>query len=225
VLKICPLPVKIFTGRKEILDKISQYFYSSHKAQHVFVLHGLGGSGKSQLAFKFLEDSQANQWYGFIKYAMDIIYSLMFYRFSDIFYIDATNQQTLEADLVAITPTNVEQSVDACKHWLATKHKQNWLLFFDNADDVQLNLAAFFPKCRFGNILITTRNPQLSIYADQGADAKVADMDPEDAKYLLMQISRAKNTDESEKLAASIVKVPFIIISYDICLQANYWKT
>jgi len=70
-----------------------------------------------------------------------------------------------------------------------------------------LNLGTFFPKCRFGNILITTRNPQLSIYADQGADAKVANMDSEDAKYLLMQLSRAENTDENKKLAANIVKV------------------
>jgi hypothetical protein len=137
----------------------------------------------------------------------------MSFRFSDIFYIDATNQQTLEADLATITPTDVEKSVDACKHWLATKHSQNWLLFFDNADDVQLNLAKFFPKCRFGNILITTRNPQLRIHADQGADAKVADMNPEEAKYLLMQMSRAEKTDENEKLAAIIVKVLLIIMS------------
>jgi len=136
----------------------------------------------------------------------------MSYRFSDIFYIDATNQQTLEADLVAITPTYVEQSVDACKHWLATKHSQNWLLFFDNADDVQLNLAKFFPKCKSGNILITTRNPQLSIHADQGADAKVADMNPEDAKCLLMQMSRAEKTDKNKKLAAIIVKVLFLFL-------------
>jgi hypothetical protein len=149
----------------------------------------------------------------------------MSHRFSDIFYIDATNQQTLEVDLAAITPTNIEQSVDASKHWLATKHEENWLLFFDNADDVQLNLATFFPKCRFGNILITTRNPQLSIYADQGADAKIADMDPEDAKCLLMQISRAENTNENKKLAASIVKVHLIIIFYDIFPRANYWNT
>jgi len=86
-------------------------------------------------------------------------------------------------------------------------NKQNWLLFFDNADDVQLNLGTFFPKCRFGNILITTRNPQLSIYADQGADAKVANMDPEDAKSLLLWLSRAEDTDKNKKLAANIVEV------------------
>jgi len=141
----------------------------------------------------------------------------MFFRFSDIFYIDATNQQTLEADLATITPSDIEKSVDACKHWLATKHSQNWLLFFDNADDVQLNLAKFFPKCRFGNILITTRNPQLRIHADQGADAKVADMNLEDAKHLLMQVSHAEKTDENETLAAIIVKVLLIIMSCDTC--------
>ena len=61
--KICPLPVKSFIGRKEILDKIGKYFDTSSKYQHVFVLHGLGGSGKSQLAFKFLEDSRNISWY------------------------------------------------------------------------------------------------------------------------------------------------------------------
>jgi len=70
-----------------------------------------------------------------------------------------------------------------------------------------LNLGTFFPKCRFGNILITTCNPQLSTYADQGANAKIADMDPEDAKCLLMEVSQAEDTDENKKLAANIVKV------------------
>ena len=93
---------------------------------------------------------------------------------------------------------------------------------FDNADDVQLNIAKFFPKCRFGNILITTRNPQLSIHADQGADIKIADMNPEDAECLLMQTSRAEKTDENRKLAAIIVKVPLIIMSGDICWQPDY---
>src|SRR6266567_3943995 len=133
-----------------------------------------------------------------------MIYSYIIFRFSDIFYIDATNQQTLEADLISICSANIEQSVAACHQWLAGQHGQNWLLFFDNADDVQLNLAIFFPKCRLGNILVTTRNPQLSIYAGEDGDAKVADMSPEDAKCLLMQVSRADKRDENKRLAALI---------------------
>jgi adenylylsulfate kinase-like enzyme len=44
-------------GRKEILDKMHRYFGADCGSQHVFVLHGLGGSGKSQLAFKFVQES------------------------------------------------------------------------------------------------------------------------------------------------------------------------
>ena len=131
----------------------------------------------------------------------------MKYSFSNIFYIDATNQQTLEADLTTITPIYVKQSVNAYQHWLISQQKHNWLLFFDNADDVQLDLLLYFPKCRFGNILITTRNPHLSIHAGDGGDAKVTDMDPLDAKYLLLSMSRSEKTDENEKLAELIVKV------------------
>lgn len=40
-----------------------QYFDSGGEFQHVFVLYGLGGSGKSQLASKVLEESQANKRY------------------------------------------------------------------------------------------------------------------------------------------------------------------
>ena len=143
-----------------------------------------------------------------------MIYSYITLRFSDIFYIDATTQQTLEADLIAIAPAIVEQSVAACHQWLASQHEQNWLLFFDNADNVQLNLATFFPKCKFGNILVTTRNPQLSIHAGEDADAKVADMNPEDAKGLLMQMSRANKSEENEKLAVLIVKVILLLSSF-----------
>jgi hypothetical protein len=107
--------------------------------------------------------------------------------------------------------------VDACQHWLASQHQQNWLLFFDNADDVQLDLAAFFPPCRFGNILVTTRNPHLSIHTSADGNAKVTGMDPEDAKYLLLSMSHSEKNDENEKLAELIVKVLFMI-----CLFDNY---
>jgi replication-associated recombination protein RarA len=62
--KLCPLPVATFTGQRKLLDKMHSYFNSEGTFQHIFVLYGLGGSGKSQLAFKFLQESQANKWYG-----------------------------------------------------------------------------------------------------------------------------------------------------------------
>jgi hypothetical protein len=110
-----------------------------------------------------------------------MIYFLIF-SFSDIFYIDATNEQTLEMDLMAITPGNVEQSVDASLRWLTNQRDGRWLLFFDNADDVHLKLKKFFPPCASGNILVTTRNRELRHYAAKGSDENVTGMDHEDAK-------------------------------------------
>ncbi|KAJ7708541.1 hypothetical protein B0H14DRAFT_3172584 [Mycena olivaceomarginata] len=190
--KLCPLPVSSFTGRKDILQGMHQHFDCNRGSRHIFVLHGLGGSGKSELAFKFLQDSQAH------------------HRFSEIFYIDATNEQTLKTDLDIIAPAVVGKSAEASLHWLAGKQEE-WLLFFDNADDVQLDISKFFPHCTFGNILITTRNQELCIHASAGS--RVSDMEPEDAKDLLLQLAyrgrsdkqKKLNSDEQEKLAVAIV--------------------
>jgi len=60
--KLCPSPVASFIGQKDILDKMRSYFNSESMCQRIFVLHGLGGAGKSQLAFKFIEESEG-KWY------------------------------------------------------------------------------------------------------------------------------------------------------------------
>jgi hypothetical protein len=62
-LKACPPPTTVFTGRTNILSQLDQYFCPSPTSfdlgkQCVFVLYGLGGAGKSQIAFKFVEKCQ-----------------------------------------------------------------------------------------------------------------------------------------------------------------------
>ncbi|KAF9479446.1 FabD/lysophospholipase-like protein [Pholiota conissans] len=183
--KLCPPPVESFVGRRDILDQMHLYFQSNSTCQHTFILHGLGGSGKSQLAFKFVEEST---------------------QFPNIFYVDATNEQTLRTDLESIAPENVERSVDESLRWLASQAKNShWLLLFDNADDVNLKLNEYFPS-RCGNILITTRNVELRIYANKDGDAKVMNMGHEDAMKLLLFQARADQNDENKALADAIVK-------------------
>ncbi len=117
-------------------------------------------------------------------------------------------------DLEAITPGNSEQSTDASLHWLASQHEGNWLLFFDNADDVNLKLKNFFPLCVHGNILVTTRNRELCHLSAKDSDEKVAGMDQEDAKNLLLHQARAEESNENKALAEAIVQVlPFIFVS------------
>ena len=41
--------------------------------------------------------------------------------------------------------------------WLREK-QEDWVLFFDNADEPHLKLRSFFLNVRHGNIFVTTRN-------------------------------------------------------------------
>jgi len=137
----------------------------------------------------------------------DLLTTYFFVSFSDIFYVDATNENTIKTDLETIIPGKGKQTVDASLRWLASQADGNWLLVFDNADNVDLKLKNFFPLCSSGNILITTRNRELRHYTADNADADVKDMDLEDAKALLLVRARAKSSDDNIALAEMIVKV------------------
>ena len=99
--------------------------------------------------------------------------------------------------------------MNASLHWLASQTDRNWLLLFDNADNVDLKLRKYFPSCSFGNIVITTRNRELRHYTAKDADADVKGMDIEDAKNLLLVQARAESDVGNIALAETIVLVNF----------------
>ncbi|KAK7039318.1 FabD/lysophospholipase-like protein [Favolaschia claudopus] len=189
--KPCPPPVVSYTGRRDILEQMHQFFGQNQGSRHIFVLYGLGGSGKSQLALKFVQEAQANK------------------RFSDIFFLDATSEQTAETDLKLLAPMGSEDTAHQGLQWLASQQSE-WLLLFDNADDPKLDIGKFFPPCSFGNILITTRNPEVCQHAElclNGQVFRVSDLDVKDAKNLLLKLVGTKaQAPNKEELATAIVK-------------------
>src|ERR1700722_5496421 len=58
--KRCPPPSRVFTGRRDILTQMHKYFSTNLGECRVFVLHGLGGAGNSQIAFKFVKECQVD---------------------------------------------------------------------------------------------------------------------------------------------------------------------
>jgi hypothetical protein len=110
--------------------------------------------------------------------------------------------------------------VNASLHWLASQHEGNWLLFFDNADDVTLKLKKFFPQCLSGNILVTTRNRELRHYSAKDADAKVTGMGHEDGTNLLLHLAQVEESKENKALAEAIVQVLSLI-----CFFRKYYQT
>jgi hypothetical protein len=111
-------------------------------------------------------------------------------------------------------------SPDALK-WLVNT-QEAWLLFYDNADDPKINLNSFLPQCNHGNIVITSRNPGLRVYA--GAHSAVSDMEETDAVVLLLKSAAQGISPATEKIAAEIVKVSygsFLATSLEMMLQRN----
>jgi hypothetical protein len=74
VVRSCPSPTSIFTGRKDILLQLHECFTSSPTSvesakQRRFVLYGIGGGGKTQIALKFVKECQVEslpQRYAFV---------------------------------------------------------------------------------------------------------------------------------------------------------------
>jgi RecA-family ATPase len=43
--------------RQTIRDEMNEFFTQEIRKQHIYVLYGLGGAGKTQIALKFISDS------------------------------------------------------------------------------------------------------------------------------------------------------------------------
>ncbi|THH21425.1 hypothetical protein EW146_g153 [Bondarzewia mesenterica] len=187
--KRCPPPSDIFTGRTDILSRMHNLFAVESNKQRIYVLYGLGGAGKSQLTYKFVQECQ-----------MDVQPS----RFSDVFFADASTADTIDTDLKNIAlAEGIGNSAQDAISWLVGQC-ENWLLLFNNADDPSLNLRTYFPPCSHGNIIITSRNREMRSHATQSS--QIADMTPDDATDLLLTMTETDRTDEMEAAAREIVK-------------------
>ncbi|KAJ6535373.1 hypothetical protein DFH09DRAFT_1404452 [Mycena vulgaris] len=159
------------------------------------------GSGKTQTGLKFVQESSA--------------------QFSDMFLIDVSTTETIASGLknIAMARSLGNDSDDALQ-WLQNK-PSDWILFFDNADDPNLDLNKFLPKCSHGNILLTSRNHGLRVYA--GGNHEVKDMEEVEAEELLLKSAELELTPANRKVAAEIVKAgAFIAVSEDL---AGYLKS
>ncbi|KAF7345854.1 FabD/lysophospholipase-like protein [Mycena venus] len=168
---------------------MDQCFQLNMSKQKIFLLYGLGGAGKTQIALKFIEEFHS--------------------RFTDIFFIDASTLETINASLKTIAMIKgIGQSAQEALQWLKCKEDE-WLLLFDNADDPKINLNNCFPQCSHGNILITSRNPGLTVYSP--SHSNVSDMEEEDAVHLLLRSAAQQITDSNKGTATHIVKALYYL--------------
>ena len=136
-------------------------------------------------------------------------------RFSNVYFVDASTTETIITDLRNIAlAKEIGESWEDTLDWLAMQHEE-WLLLLNNADDTTFNIRDYFPDCSHGNIMVTSRNPEIVQHnSDVRSCCHVSGMNASDAKKLLLNISglRERRDKETEATAAAIVKVHFTVV-------------
>ncbi|KAI1756797.1 hypothetical protein F4782DRAFT_549242 [Xylaria castorea] len=205
-----------FFGRKDILDQIdkalifpqddSEEKYSG--LQLTFAICGLGGVGKTEIAREYAFSRQD--------------------FFDAVFWIDAEQPTQLSEGFATIaTQLGFSDSADKDRvvsrnialEWLSNPLKRsgsgglsvesinsterdeaNWLLVFNNADDLAL-LQTFWPLGQRGSILITSRDP-MAKRGRPGVDLKP--FKQKEAAALLRKLTNATEIPENKKALISL---------------------
>lgn len=172
MLKGIPV-VNNFVPRDDDLKKLEDALLprpASQPQRQVFVLHGFGGIGKTQLAVRFARKCQK--------------------RFSAIFWLNGSTKNQIQQDLAGVASrlsdevpearsffpaesgADIKLIVKGLLRWLSQPGNGRWLLILDNVDrdsSAELkdkdpdafDLAEYLPPADHGSILITTRLSKL----------------------------------------------------------------
>ena len=123
------------------------------------------------------------------------------HRFSDIFWIDASSESTVDLRLKQIAEANGGTDEDASSASSALKwisKKSNWLMIYDNADSGCNVVERFLPPGKGGNILITSRNLELLRITEDSME--VVEMEEGEAMSLLSKSARLDNASQNMQI-------------------------
>ena len=128
-------------------------------------------------------------------------------------FVNASSNTTLTTDLANIaTVKNAGKTHKDGLRWFET-HRENWLLIFDNADDISLNLEPYFPRVSHGNIIITTRNQSARSLTAPSSSFDVSQMGPADATDLLLKVAGLDS--ENKSTAAEFAQASDLLTLYE----------
>ncbi|KAG8793483.1 hypothetical protein FRC12_002624 [Ceratobasidium sp. 428] len=179
-VKRCPAPSPAFTGFERQVSQVRNCLLSAASERRVCVVHGLGGSGKTQIALKVVEQTREN--------------------WVDIVYVDATTRETAISTLKGFAlARKIGETYEDTLRWLELT-SQSWLLVFDNADDPDLEIQSFVPGGSYGSVLITTRLRSVAVLG-QGprSECRVGGMEAEEAVELLLTKARMRDQELSDE--------------------------
>ena len=216
-------PNKEFYGRSdelELMDKTllrdaSSLNSSEFKVLRSFALCGMGGMGKTQVAVQYVFTRK--------------------YHFEAIFWLHAGDASVLAECFAKIAQDlglegaeggkDLTVSRERVKGWLshpvrsfdsnyAADDEANWLLVFDNVDDLDV-LHDYWPATGHGSVLVTSRDPlaKTSFYtANNGIDLKP--FGPQETAQFIKLLTHASTTvkqEDLDTLADTLAGLPLAI--------------
>ena len=180
--------VKSYTERQKLSAAITKKLHMHHQkasVPHALAIHGLGGTGKTQLALKYVEDYKE--------------------KYNPILWIDAKDEESVLLSFercanelqLSVNRTQTQGSslpnsptVQAVRQWLHARKETDdaWLVIIDNADDVSWGIKKVLPQGSRGNIIITSQDKQSRQLVDGGCEEVCVDtMEPLEARALLLR--------------------------------------
>jgi len=179
--------VNKFIDRPSEMDDLEQALlpHSSSERQRIFVLCGLGGIGKTQLAIEFARKHHR--------------------RFTSVFWLDGRTEETLKQSIASCASRipegqiggksrmhtadndDINAIVSDVLTWLQRPDNTDWLLVFDNvdrdyrerdADPQAYDVSNYFSGADHGSVLITTR---LSSLEELGSSRRLGKLSEDQA--------------------------------------------
>ncbi|HZO88586.1 MAG TPA: tetratricopeptide repeat protein [Chthonomonadaceae bacterium] len=140
-----PGPNRLFTGRRNILDRLHTALKAGSAAlvPDPQALTGLGGIGKTQTAIAYIYEHRND--------------------YNGVYWVSAETVEALNEGLASLAeelklltpgPTTQREALQKMHDWF--QNESDWLLVLDNADDIA-TLAPHFPRHHTGSLLVTTR--------------------------------------------------------------------
>ncbi|RYP11613.1 hypothetical protein DL767_011567 [Monosporascus sp. MG133] len=213
-----------FTGRESELKSLRQMLFTGHQTAKVAIT-GLGGVGKTQLA-------------------LELVYRIRSeHKNCSVIWIPATNKESLgQAYLNAAGQLGISGCEDdkadvkrLVRDHLSSENAGQWLLVFDNADDVGMwvskstpessRLIDCLPRSSYGSIIFTTRDKKTAVRLAGRNVVEMSEMDEAGGKQLLekylvdQDVLRSKG--DATALLARLTYLPLAIVQAAMYINAN----
>ncbi|RPA74722.1 hypothetical protein BJ508DRAFT_418494 [Ascobolus immersus RN42] len=167
-----------FSGREDVMAKLSAYFQFCENAatRKEWLLVGMGGLGKSQIALEYAFRSREKYdtvvWLNVRdastveNFALQVLGELVSYYASKTPGCTDYSLVAKELDIPGQLDTRTGQLISGAnksatlivREWLSREQNAKWLLILDNFDSPgDLNMKNVLPACEHGHILITSR--------------------------------------------------------------------